>query len=130
MQRSRNRRLDFEVDKLTNSIENTLTGENLETVIVRLGRDDLTTLRGLKWAFDWATELEEPHRKVHALMTKENPSFWHGLVSSGDRGDHIFMYLIESAPSNKGHDKLYAGVAANMVAFLCMESFEKGYRGV
>lgn len=130
MLRSRNRRLDFEVDKLTNSIENTLTGENLETEIVCLGRDDLVILRGLKWAFDWAAELEDPLREVHALMTKENPSSWHGLVSSEDRNDHLFMHLIESAPFNKGRGKLFAGVMGNLVAFLCKSSFEKGYRGV
>jgi hypothetical protein len=130
MKKGRTRRLDFEIDKLTNSIENTLTGESVETEILRLGKNDLDVLRNLKWSFDWAAELEDPLREVHALTTMENPSFWHGLVSSEDGSDHIFMHLIENAPINKGHDKLFQGVAANLVAFPCKQSFEKGYHGV
>jgi hypothetical protein len=129
MQKARPRRLDFEVDKLTNSIENKLTGESVETKVILLRKDDLQTLRRLKWAFDWAAELDEPLREVHALTSKGNKSFWHGLVSSEDKRDHIFMHLIESAPLNKGRDKLFAGVMGNLVAFLCKTSFEKGYWG-
>ena len=99
---TKRRKLDFEVDKLTNSIENILTGEIFETQIRKLGSDDLVELRGLKWAFDWAVEFSEPHRKIHALTTKENPSVWQGLVSSEDLGDHIFMHLLETAPFNRG----------------------------
>jgi hypothetical protein len=33
--------LDFEIDKLKNSIENTSTGEVFDTVIVRLTEEDL-----------------------------------------------------------------------------------------
>ena len=126
----RPRRLDFIVDKLTNSIQNKLTGESLETVIVRLGKDDFVSLRGLKWTFDWTAEIKDPDRVVHALITKENPSFWHGLVSSEDNHDHIFMHLIENAPLNKGREKLFDGVMGNLVAFLCKTSFERGYSGV
>ena len=40
------------------------------------------------------------------------------------------MDLIESAKFNKGKNKLYRGVAGNLVAFACKLSFEKGYDGV
>ena len=130
MQKRNRRRLDFEVDKLTNSIENTFTGEKFETEIIRLVKDDAPVLQKMKWEFDWTQELQEPHRKVYALTTKGNPLVWHGLASSEDFGDHIFMHLLESAPFNRGHDKLYDGVAGNLVAFLCKTSFEKGYKGV
>ncbi len=53
-----------------------------------------------------------------------------GLISITDKGDHIFMDLIESAKFNKGKGKLYKGVAGNLVAFACKTSFEKGYEGV
>ena len=127
---TKRRRLDFEVDKLTNSIENILTGEIFETQIRRLSSDDLIELRRSKWAFDWAVEFGEPHRKIHALTTKEDTSVWQGLVSSEDLGDHIFMHLLETAPFNRGRGKHYDGVAGNLVAFLCKTSFEKGYRGI
>ncbi len=66
----RKRRLEFEVDKLTRSIENTLTGKNFETEFFRLTTDDLPTLQSLNWTFNWAIELDDLARKVYALTTK------------------------------------------------------------
>jgi hypothetical protein len=40
------------------------------------------------------------------------------------------MDLIESSKFNKGKNKLYKGVAGNLVAYACKTSFEKGYDGV
>jgi hypothetical protein len=40
MKIEKNRPLDFEIDKLTNSIENTSTGEVFDTEIVRLTSKD------------------------------------------------------------------------------------------
>jgi hypothetical protein len=129
MKSERPRRLDFEVDKLTNSIENTLTGENVETEIIRLGPQDAAILKKLQWLFDWDKEFRKPSREIYALIPKGNHAIWHGLVSASDEPDHIFMRLIESAPFNMGRDKLFAGVMGNLVAFLCMNSFEKGHSG-
>ena len=39
------------------------------------------------------------------------------------------MHLIESAPFNKGKDKVYAGVPGNLVAFACRLSFQRGFEG-
>ncbi len=123
------RRLNFEVDKLTNSIENTLTGEIFETEIVRLHSEDIRLLKHSKWRFNWRTELKSEGREVYALVTKENLSIPHGIMSIEDMDDHFFLHLIENASFNKGHTKLYAGVAPNLVAFACKKSFEKEYGG-
>jgi len=40
------------------------------------------------------------------------------------------MDLIESAKFNKSKNKLYRGVAGNLVAFGCKMAFEKKYDGV
>lgn len=40
------------------------------------------------------------------------------------------MDLIENAKFNKGKNKLYKGVAGNLVAFACKTSFENNYDGV
>src|SRR5947207_3366993 len=104
------RRLDFEVDELTNSIKDTLTGEVFETDVLLLSEENRVPIRKLKWAFDWGYELSQPGQQVYALTTKVDPSVWHGLVSASDRHDHVFMHLIESAPMNRGKDKLYTGV--------------------
>lgn len=39
------------------------------------------------------------------------------------------MHLIESAPFNIGRRKVYVGIPGNLVAFLCKESWDKGYEG-
>ena len=44
--------LDFEIDKLTNSIENSLTGEIFETEITRLLTNNSKQIKKLAWGFD------------------------------------------------------------------------------
>jgi hypothetical protein len=39
------------------------------------------------------------------------------------------MHLIESAAFNKGASKVYAGIPANLVAFACKLSFQRGCDG-
>lgn len=39
------------------------------------------------------------------------------------------MHLLENANFNIGKDKMYYGVAGNLVAFACKVAFEKGYDG-
>ena len=43
--------------------------------------------------------------------------------------DHIYMDLLESSPFNIGKNKLYEGVAGNLVAYACKLSFQKGFDG-
>jgi hypothetical protein len=46
-----------------------------------------------------------------------------------EKEDHIYLHLIESAPFNKGRNKMYAGVPGNLVAFACKLSFHRGHDG-
>ena len=39
------------------------------------------------------------------------------------------MHLIESAKFNKGKSKVYFGVPANLVAYVCKVSVDKGFEG-
>jgi hypothetical protein len=82
------------------------------------------------WSFNWQTEIKDKSRSVFKLTTLNNLTVIHGLISFTDKGDHIFMDLIESAKFNKGKNKLYRGVAGNLVAYACKTAFEKGYDGV
>ncbi len=50
-------------------------------------------------------------------------------MSLEDKGDHVFMHLLESATFNKGKDKVCVGVPGNLVAYACKVAFEKGYDG-
>lgn len=39
------------------------------------------------------------------------------------------MHLVENAPFNRGSEKVYTGVAGNLVAFACKVSFQRGHEG-
>ena len=122
--------LDFEIDKLTNSIENALTGEIFETEIIKLQPKDGKLIKKTDWVFNWHNELKDKNNQVFKLTTAHNPKIIHGLICFTDKSDHIFMPLIESAKFNKGKSKLYHGVAGNLIAFACKTSFELKYDGV
>ena len=121
--------LDFEVDKLTNSIENIATGEVFDTEIVLLHETDRNQIVKEDWQFEWINELKDKSKAVYKLTTVNNDTIIQGLVSIEDKKDHIFMHLIESAKFNKGRDKTYFGVPGNLVAFACKISMERGYEG-
>lgn len=130
MQKKHHYRLaDFEVDKLTKSIENASTGETFDTEIIRLTAKDSKLFVKADWQFDWKKELKDTSKEVYKLSTVNNPNIIHGLLSMEDKGDHIFMHLVESAKFNKGKNKVYLGVPGNLVAFACKQSIEKGYEG-
>ncbi|MCF8255804.1 MAG: hypothetical protein K9H61_06590 [Bacteroidia bacterium] len=122
--------LDFEIDKLTNSIENAVTSEVFDTEINRLFPKDRKQIKKTEWAFDWHIEFNNHENEIYKLTTINNSNIIHGLICFTDKNDHIFMPLIESAKFNRGKNKLYKGVAGNLVAYACKVSFEKGYDGV
>ena len=122
--------LDFEVDKLTNSIENAISGEVFDTLILKLKPTEGKSIKKTEWTFNWHTELKDKTKQVYKLTTISNPTIIHGLICLTDKGDHIYMDLIESAKFNKGRNKLYRGVAVNLVAFGCKIAFVKNYEGV
>lgn len=119
-------KISQKIDKLTNSIVNRLSGESFGTDVIELKKEELINLkRG--WKFDWNKEFSS--RTVFKLVNRFAPEVIHGLISIDDKGDHIFMNLIESAPHNFGKNKIYEGVAGNLVAFACQVSSIKGYEG-
>jgi hypothetical protein len=126
---TRNRGLDIEIDKLTNSIENISTGEVFDTDIFRLTEAESNQIIESDWQFDWITELNDKTKAVFKLTTVNNPTIIQGLLSIEDKQDHIFMHLIESSKFNKGKGKIYLGVPGNLVAYACKVSVEKGYEG-
>jgi hypothetical protein len=121
--------LDFIIDKLTNSIENTSTGEVFNTDVVRMIVKNLIEIKKSDWSFDWAKEIKDKTKEVYKLTIIKNPTIIQGLVSIEDKQDHIFMHLIESAKLNKNNGKTYLGVPGNLVAYACKVSVDKGYQG-
>jgi hypothetical protein len=122
--------IDIEIDKLTNSLENVITGDSFPTDIVITELNDFksVTKKGV-WLFDWRNEFKKPDRDVYKLNIVNNQTVIQGLISLSVKTDHVYMHLIESAPFNKGKDKVYAGVPGNLVAFACKLYFQRGFEG-
>lgn len=60
--------LDFEIDKLTNSIENVVTGDSFATDVSIITPADLKNItKKNNWQFDWQFEYKQPEREVYKL---------------------------------------------------------------
>lgn len=79
--------------------------------------------------FDWREESKHLDREIFKLTILGNVHIIQGLACISDFKDHIYLYLIESAPFNLGKSKLYKGVPGNLIAFACKLSLDKGYDG-
>lgn len=122
--------LDFEIDALTNSIENTISGDSFRTEVLRFTvADSKQVTKKNGWNFRWKNELSDNTKEVYKLTIVDNPNIIQGLLSLTINTDHVYMNLLESAPYNLGKNKLYQGVAGNLVAYACKVSFQKGFDG-
>ncbi len=122
--------LDFIVDRLTNSIQNTISGDSFETEVHRLKTTDLKLITKKNgWNFNWKDELADNKKEVFKLTIPNNSDIVQGLLSLSLENDHVYMHLLENAPFNIGKDKLYEGVAGNLVAHACKVSFQQGFNG-
>lgn len=122
--------LSFIIDRLTNSIQNTISGDNFATDVLRFGKADLKQVtKKTGWNFNWKKELDDNTKEVYKLIIVSSPEIIQGLLSLTVEPDHIFMSLVESASFNIGRSKLYEGVPGNLVAFACKLSFQRGFDG-
>ncbi|MFN7676041.1 hypothetical protein [Flavobacterium sp.] len=120
----------FIIDKITDSILNTISGDSFQTEVSRLTSIDLKIItKNNNWNFDWKSEFNNIQKEVYKLTIVNNSKIIQGLLSITIEQDHIYMNLLESSPFNIGKNKLYEGVAGNLVAFACKISFQKGYDG-
>jgi hypothetical protein len=127
---NKNTELDFEIDKLTNSIENIVTGDSFATEISILTKSELKFISAKNgWMFNWVNEYKNPTKEIYKLTIVGNSHVIQGLICIEIKSDHVYMHLVENAPFNKGKDKMYAGVAGNLVAFACKVSFQRGHEG-
>lgn len=130
MKKKTNTEIEIEIDELTNSIKNTISGDSFPTDIVRIAKPDLNKVtKKIGWQFDWKLELKHPERDVYKLTIVNNQTIIQGLISLEVKTDHVFMHLVESAPFNKSKTKIYSGVPGNLVAFACKLSFQRGHEG-
>jgi hypothetical protein len=120
---------DIEIDKLTRSIENAVSGDIFDTEVILIDKEDFESIVSSDWIFDWHKQIQLDGAQVYKLIIKNNPEIIQGLISLTDRSDHIYINLIESSNFNKGRKKIYLGIPGNLFAYACMLSFDKGYDG-
>ena len=121
----------FYIDKITACIEEVTTGRIFETEMLPVKKADIkNVLKKNGWNFSWKNFLKFPARQVYKLVIKNDTRrVIQGLISFEIREDFIEMHHIENAPHNYGSAKKFAGVCANMVAFVCKLSFELNFDG-
>jgi hypothetical protein len=118
------------VDKLTNSIENIVTGDSFHREVILVTKEDINAITKKNgWDFNWKYEFKQPDRDLYRLSSVGNPRVIRGLMSLSVHEDHVYMHLIESASFNRGHNKIYAGVPGNLVAYAAKLSFQRGGDG-
>lgn len=106
---------DIEIDRLTRSIENAVSGDSFKTEVLELTLSGIEKLKKTDWLFEWKAEAKRVDKKIYKLVIVDNPNIIQGLISLQDRGDHVFMSLIESNKFNRGAKKVYLGVRATLV---------------
>ena len=90
--------LDFEIDELTNSVKNTISGDSFQTEVSLLTKSDLKTItKSRGWLFNWRHEFNQPNREVYKLTIIDNPDIVQGLISFTVKTDHVYMFLLETA---------------------------------
>jgi predicted dithiol-disulfide oxidoreductase (DUF899 family) len=89
--------LDFVIDKLTNSIQNTISGDSFATEVSHLTKADLKSITRKKgWNFNWKEEFDNNTKEVYKLTIANNIGIVQGLMSFSIKPDHIYMDLVES----------------------------------
>ena len=125
------RGLSFEIDKLTNSVEEAANGQKHETIVEPVNENDIKRIHKKDgWLFSWKREFKSGDRKIYQLKV-EGSQVIQGLISLEPKGEdkYIEMHLIEAAPHNQGKTKQFIGVPGNLVAFACKSSFDMGMDG-
>ena len=73
---------DVEIDELTNSIRNLISGYSFPTDISRITKTDLKKVTQKDgWQFDWRLELKHPERDIYKLTIVNNQTIIQRLIS-------------------------------------------------
>ena len=113
-------------------LKNTKTGDEKEAKISKILAKEIP-LKKDGWRFNWRQLNKVEGAELYKLSTVENPRVIEGmLMVTVYNGEMVFMNNVEIAPHNYGSKGVYKEVAGCLIAFSCMESFNKGrenYRG-
>jgi hypothetical protein len=118
--------VDIEIDQLTNSIINALSGDVFDTEFHKVSKKEI---KKKDWLFDWHLEFANKKCEVYKMTIKDNVNVIQGLVSLIIENNYVVVNLVENAKFNRGKEKIYIGVGGNMFAFACKYSIALGFGG-
>ena len=75
MKKNKRIELDFEIDRLTNSIQNTISDDSFLTEVSLLTMTDLKQVTKKNgWSFNWKVEFNDDEKEVYKLTITNNPN--------------------------------------------------------
>lgn len=93
---AKQKKIDIWIDKLTNSIENTISGERFPTLVTMITNAELKSVTKINgWNFNWKAEFKKKDHQLYKLTTTSNPTIIQGLISIKLEEDHVFISIIE-----------------------------------
>ncbi len=123
-----NKPFDIEIDKLTRSIENAVSGDSFKTEVLELTLADIRKLRKVDWLFEWKAEAKQVVKRFISLLLMTIQTLFKGNKPARPGRSYVYG-IIESNKFNREAKKVYLGVPGNLVSIACKISFDKGYRG-
>jgi len=83
--------INIEIDKLTHSIENRVTGDKFNTQVLPITANDFKHLKKTDWNFDWQMEFNALETKVFKLIVESNLDVIQGLISLNYKEGFVFV---------------------------------------
>lgn len=120
--------ISIEIDKFTPCLVEKSTGKIIQTKYAIAEQSELKGFKRSGWSFNWNSEDLE---KATVFKLQIDDDSIQGLIAITDfpRSNALYVNLAESAPHNKGIDKMYEGVGGHLFAIAANESVKKGYGG-
>lgn len=115
------------IDKFTPCLEDTETGELVQTIYEKVNKKELSELKG--WNFNWLDD-DLKDAEIYKLCIAGDKEI-QGLVAVTDfqKDMAVYVNIAESAPHNLGKNKKFNGVGGHLFAIAAHISIEKGYGG-
>jgi hypothetical protein len=83
------------ISLLSEKRESIVSGDIFDTEFIQLFSKDTRQINKADWQFNWQGQIKLAEREVYKLVIKDNIKIIQGLISLTDKGDHIYMNLIE-----------------------------------
>ncbi|TSA37664.1 MAG: hypothetical protein D4R64_05585 [Porphyromonadaceae bacterium] len=64
--------VNIEIDKLSNSIENSVSGDVFDTEVIQLSNKDSKLINKADWQFKWQDQVKLTDRETYKLVINEN----------------------------------------------------------